>query len=96
MNASDIQRLRDCCKDFKNFRDLTVDGNGNNLHDIKGSFDYVKKSIDDYHLTGTKYGSNLSEKAEQAGNVLSQLWTCLENLENSVEAFCQEQEKNNG
>lgn len=95
MTEQDIQKLRSYCEEFKKFRDTTVDGNGNNLHDIKGSFDYVIKTMEEYNLSGTKFGSNLTEKAEQASNVLSQLWGCLENLEKSVESFCDQQEKFN-
>lgn len=95
MTDKDLAKLREFCADFKKFRDNTVDGNGNNLHDIKTSFDYVRKSLDSYNLTGTTFGSNLSSKAEAAGNVLSQLWNCLNNLEISIQAFCDQQESNN-
>lgn len=96
MTSSEIEKLRSYCEEFRKFRDNTVDGSGRNLHDIKNTFDYVRKTIDSYNLVGTKFGSELSSKAEQAGNVLSQLWTCLYNLEVSVGNFCDEQEKNNG
>ncbi len=95
MTEQDIEKLRTFCEDFKKFRDLTVDGNGNNLHDIKNSFDYVKQSLDRYNLTGTQFGENLASKAEEASKVLGQLWNCLQDLEKAVEAFCDQQEKNN-
>ncbi|HAB66867.1 MAG TPA: hypothetical protein DCE23_05825 [Firmicutes bacterium] len=95
MTEQDIERLRGYCEEFAKFRDNTVDGNGNNLHDIKNSFDYVRKTIDELNLTGTAFGGELSSKAEQAGNVLSELWTCLQNLERSVLGFCDQQERNN-
>ena len=95
MTQEEIEKLRGFCDDFKKFRDNTVDGNGNNLHDIKNSFDYVRKTMDSYNLTGTKFGGDLSSKAENAGNVLSQLWLCLRDLETSVTNFCDQQERNN-
>lgn len=95
MTNEEIAKLRSYCEEFRKFRDNTVDGNGNNLHDIKSTFDYVRKTVDNYNLTGTKLGGELSSKAEQAGNVLSQLWLCLQNLEISVGNFCDEQERNN-
>lgn len=95
MTDKEIQRLRNICDEFKTFRDNTVDGEGKNLHDIKNSFDYVRKTINDYNLTGTAFGGELASKAERAGNVLSQLWLCLNNLETSVTAFCDQQERNN-
>lgn len=96
MTEQDIAKLREYCEDFKSFRDNTVDGNGYNLHDIKHSFDYVRKTIEEYNLTGTTFGSELANKAEAASNVLSQLWLCLQNLETSVTSFCDQQERNNG
>ncbi len=95
MTDSDIQKLKDFCEHFKQFRDNTVNGNGNNLHDIKVTFDYVKKTLDTYNLTGTTFGSELSSKCAAASDVLSQLWSCLSNLEKAVELFCLEQEKAN-
>lgn len=95
MNSNDIQTLRKFCEDFKRFRDLERNGEGKSLHDIKYSFDYVRESIDKYGLTGTNYGTGLSERATKAGDVLSQLWNCLQNLEISIENFCTEQENNN-
>lgn len=95
MTDKDIERLRTFCEHFAKYRDNTVDGNGNNLHDIKVTFDYVKKTIDEYNLTGTTFGNKLSSKCEDASNVLSQLWLCLSNLEKAIELFCLEQERNN-
>lgn len=95
MRNDDIKLLREYCEDFKRYRDNTEDGEGNNLHDIKNTFDYVRKTIDQYNLTGTAFGAELSTKAEKASNVLSQLWNCFQNLETSIEGFCLEQEKNN-
>lgn len=96
MTQEEIQKLRGFCDEFAGFRGLEEDGNGNSLHDIKNTFDYVKRTIDEYNLTGTAFGSNLSSKAAEASSVLSQLWLCLDNLEKSVTAFCDEQERNNG
>ncbi len=96
MTNQEIEKLRGYCEDFKSFRQNTEDGSGTNLHDIKNTFNYVRKTLDTYNLVGTAFGSELSKKAEQAANVLSELWLCLQNLEISVENFCDEQEKNNG
>ncbi len=96
MSDSDIARLREMCADFKKWRDLETDGNGNNLHDIKNSFDYVRDSLETYEISSTKFGSSLSAKAEAAGNVLSELWLIFQNLENAVTLFCDEQARNNG
>lgn len=95
MKPEDIAKLRTYCEDFRKYRDNTVDGNGNNLHDIKQSFDYVKKTLDEYQISSTKYGTDLSTKAETASNILSQLWLCYQNLEKSIEGFCEMQERNN-
>lgn len=95
MRPEDIERLRSYCVDFKKYRDVTVNGNGENLHDIKNSFDYVRKTLDEYQISSTKYGADISTKAEAAGNILSQLWTCYQNLENAIEIFCDAQERNN-
>ncbi len=96
MTDQDIQQLRGYVEEFSRFRDNTVDGNGNNLHDIKVSFDYVRKTVEENNLTGTTFGSELSKKAEECANVLSQLWLTLQTLEKSITSFCDSQEKNNG
>lgn len=96
MTDQDIQQLRGYVEEFAKFRDNTVDGNGNNLHDIKVSFDYVRKTVEENNLTGTTFGSELSKKAEECANVLSQLWLTLQTLEKSITSFCDSQEKNNG
>lgn len=95
MRDEDLKTLRSYCEDFKKYRQNTEDGEGNNLHDIKHTFDYVRGSMDKYNLTGTAFGTEVSKKAEDCANVLSQLWNCLQNLEVSIEGFCIEQEKNN-
>lgn len=95
MTNEDIAKLRAYCEDFKKYRDNTVDGNGGNLHDIKNSFDYVAKSVEEYNISGTTFGSNLYAKAKSASDVLSQLWLVYQNLEKSIEGFCDNQERNN-
>ncbi len=95
MSDSDIARLREMCADFRKWRDLETNGNGNNLHDIKHSFDYVRNSLETYSIRSTKFGDNLAAKAEAAGNVLSELWLIFQNLENAVTLFCDEQTRNN-
>lgn len=95
MKTEDIEKLRGFCEEFARFRDNTVNGDGQNLHDIKNSFDYVTRTIDEYNLTGTAFGGELSEKTKAASSVLSQLWLCLQNLEQSVQSFCDQQERNN-
>lgn len=96
MDNTIIERLRAYCEDFARMRDNTEDGNGNNLHDIKHTFDYVRTYIQQNNLSDTVFGEELSAKAEAAGNVLSELWLCLQNLEESIEGFCANQERNNG
>lgn len=95
MTNDDIKKLRDYCADFAEFRKNTEDGSGSNLHDIKNTFDYVRKTMEKEGLTTTEFGANLAKNAESTANVLSELWNCLYNLEQSVESFCQQQEKNN-
>lgn len=95
MRPEDIEALRTYCKDFEAYRDLTVDGNGQNLHDIKNTFDFVKSTLDEYQISSTKYGTELGTKAENASQILSQLWACYQNLETSIKSFCDAQEENN-
>ncbi len=95
MNQEILEKLNSFCADFKSFRANTEDGQGKSLHDIKHTFDYVAKTVDTYHLTGTKFGSNLSEKAKEASQVLSQLWLCLQDLEKSISNFTDNQTNNN-
>ena len=95
MSEQEIEKLRTFCEDFRKYRNNTVDGKGENLHDIKVTFDYVVKTLDQYNLSGTNFGNNLKSKAENASNVLSQLWACLQDLEKSVLVFCDQTEKNN-
>ena len=95
MNQEILEKLNSFCADFKSFRANTEDGQGKSLHDIKHTFDYVAKTVDTYHLTGTKFGSNLSEKAKEASQVLSQLWLCLQDLEKSISNFTSSQASNN-
>ncbi len=95
ITGEEIAKLREYCSDFAKLRDNTVDGNGNNLHDIKNTFDYVIKTIEDNNLSGTNFGSELLTKAENCANVLSQLWLTLQTLEKSINSFCDAQEKNN-
>ena len=95
MNQEILEKLNSFCADFKSFRANTEDGQGKSLHDIKHTFDYVAKTVDTYHLTGTKFGSNLSEKAKEASQVLSQLWLCLQDLEKSISNFTENQNRIN-
>lgn len=95
MKTEDIQQLRTYCEDFKKFRDNTENGDGQNLHDIKNTFDYVVKYAGENGLTQTVFGDGLAAKATEAANVLSQLWLCFDNLEKSIEGFCENQERNN-
>lgn len=95
MSPEDIKRLREICAELRSFRDNTVDGNGKNLHDIKVTFDYVQKTLEEYNISGTNYGTSLSAKAAEAGTVLSQFWLSFRDLEESIEAFCTQQEANN-
>lgn len=96
MPEEQLAKLREICADFKRWRGLETDGNGNNLHDIKNSFDYVKNTLDTYNITSTKFGDDLASKAESAANILSELWSIFQNLENAVTLFCDEQTRNNG
>ena len=95
MNQETLQKINAYCADFKKFRATTADGQGNNLHDIKNTFDYVAKTVDEYKLTGTRFGSNLSAKAKEASQVLSQLWVCLQDLEKALGNFTDNQSSNN-
>ena len=95
MNPQDLEKLKSFCEDFKSYRDNTVDGNGNNLHDIKNSFDYVRKTLETYQLSGTTFGTELASKAGQASNVLSELWRCYANLEKAIDGFVTEQSNRN-
>ena len=91
MKSEDLQRLTTICADFRRFRDNTEDGQGRNLHDIKNTFDYVIKTVDNYHLTGTKFGTELVDRAKENSKVLSQLWLCLQDLEKSLNNFIENQ-----
>lgn len=95
MKPEVLEKLNAYCADFKKFRATTEDGQGNNLHDIKNTFDYIIKTIDEYKLTGTRFGSNLSAKAKEASQVLSQLWICLQDLEKAIGNFSDNQANNN-
>ncbi|MBQ6324393.1 MAG: hypothetical protein IJI22_06165 [Bacilli bacterium] len=95
MKPEDLERLREVSQDFSRFRDNTTDGQGNNLHDIKNTFDYVAKTVEERQLEGTTFGSNLAAKAKEASNVLSQLWVCLKDLETSINSFVDAQAANN-
>ena len=95
MTDQEISKLRGYCEDFAALRDNTEDGNGNNLHDIKNTFDYVRKTIEEYELTGTTFGSDLANKADEAAKGLSQLWLTLQTLEKSITSFCDAQSQNN-
>ncbi len=91
MNPHDLERLAEICNDFKKIREVTEDGQGNNLHDIKNTFDYVTKTIEEYQLTGTVFGDNIVEKAKTASKVLSQLWLSLQDIEKSINNFIDNQ-----
>ena len=95
MGNEDLKKLEDICSVFESFRDQTVDGEGKNLHDIKVTFDFVKKTAEEYNLTGTTFGDTLISKVEGASNVLSELWNSLKNLETSIHTFVENQRKNN-
>ena len=96
MPEQEIQQLKRYCEDFAKFRENTEDGNGNNLHDIKNTFDYVRKYVTNQGLAETVFGQELAQKSEAAANVLSELWLCLKNLEDSINGFCDSQMRNNG
>ena len=91
MNNDDLKKLQECCEVFRGFRGNTVDGNGNNLHDIKHTFDYIRKYADTNNLTGTVFGTELAAKATSAGNVLSDLWLCFRDLENAINDYVTDQ-----
>ena len=91
MNPEDLKKLQECCEVFQKFRKNEVTGDGDNLHDIKHSFDYVRKYADQNGLTGTVFFGELAEKAKNAGNVLSELWLCFRDLENAVNEFVSNQ-----
>ncbi len=93
MSPDEISKLREYCAEFKQYRANTADGSGSTLHDIKVTFDYIAKTLENYDIQGSHYGSELTNKAKAAGEVLSQLWLCLQDLENSVEYFCDTQEQ---
>jgi len=95
MKPEDLEKLKSYCEDFKKFRENIQDGDGNNLYDIKKTFDYVTKTIDQYQLKGTTFGSELSAKSTEASNVLSELQVCLEELEKAIATFVENQTINN-
>ena len=95
MRPEDLAKLSRICADFKRFRDVTEDGQGNNLHDIKNTFDYVAKTVEQYQLSGTKFGYELITKINSTNKVLSQLWLNLQELEKTIGTFIDNQKKTN-
>lgn len=95
MNKEQVEAISKVVEELKSYLNLTVDNKGNNLHDIKFSFDYVMNTIKEHNLESTIYGENLKNQVEQAGNILSQLYTCLENLIKVLDTFCNDQGNTN-
>ena len=95
MKQEDLAKLNRFCADFRSFRANNEDGQGKCLHDIKNTFDYVSRTVSTYQLQGTKFGSDLTTKANEASKVLSQLWLCLQDLEKSITNFTTNQASNN-
>ena len=95
MSEDDLKTLIELCSIFRGFTDTTADGNGNNLHDIKVTFDYVKKTAENYNLVGTSFGNDLVNKVEKASDVLVRLSNCYKNLEASINNFVEIQRRNN-
>jgi len=95
MKPEDLEKLNSFCADFRSFRANNEDGQGKCLHDIKNTFDYVSRTVETYQLQGTRFGSNLTVKANDASKVLSQLWLCLQDLEKSLTSFITNQASNN-
>ena len=98
MTNAEIKILEDTVNSGSNVArclDLTADGNGNNLHDIKNTFDYVIKTIRDRGLTDTGFGETYVAKAEEASNILSDLWNSIDNARKGILEFCENQRKRN-
>ncbi len=96
MNPERIEAIRQGCKELRKMCDTTVDGEGKNLHDIKVTFDYVIKYVrEDLRLDSTVFGEGILEDAEKAGNIISQFWLNIEELEKALSRFCGEQEDAN-
>lgn len=95
MNNNTIQYLRNGCTYFGEILDLTTDGNGQNLHDIKYTFDYVIRYVREKDLETTAAGNKIISDAEKAGQIISAFWREIDSLKTSVERFCDNQESIN-
>ena len=95
MDQDSLKKLQEYCTTFRNYRSNEVNGDGENLHDIKNSFDYIRKYAADRNLTTSVFGAELAAKAENAGKVLSDLWICFRDLEKSINEFVEEQTNRN-
>lgn len=88
MTSDDIVVVRQAISYLEKILRLDADGNGQNLHDIKNSFDYVAKYIDEQGLTDTVWGEELTARAKSVGNVISELWNALNAAKKNLESTC--------
>ena len=98
MTNAEIKILEDTVSAGSNVArclELTVDGDGTNIHDIKNTFDYVIKTIRNRGLTDTGFGASYVAQAEEASNTLSDLWQEISNVKKSILEFCENQRKIN-
>jgi len=95
MPENELKQLESYCQDFSKFRQIQADGNGQNLHDLKNTFDYVVKTIQEYKIEQTIFGSELGKQVKNANNILSELWNCLNDLETALKSFIEDQRANN-
>ena len=95
MNTQYLNQLQGYCTDIAGFLANTEDGNGTSLHDIKHTFDYVLRTVENLGIEDTRFGSDAREKIQTANAMLSVLWNCLNDLKKALEGFVETQKKNN-
>lgn len=91
MKPEHIRYLDNACQYFEYILEDAVDGNGNNLHDIKNSLDYVCKYMVGKDLTSYPSAEVIMANATDVSDRLSNLWHQINNLKNSLRRFIDSQ-----